>query len=72
LEKLKETYEMTLLSVSSPNVAGQRLGKHVPATTNTHNNRRTLERGVFYAVYVVSNTQYVGKGKWLFFPELLV
>jgi hypothetical protein len=47
----------------SPNVARQQLGKHVPVATNTRNNRITVGRGVFYAVRVVPNTQYVVKGK---------
>jgi hypothetical protein len=35
-------------------VARQRLCKHVPATTNTRNNRRIIGRVVFYAIRVVS------------------
>jgi hypothetical protein len=42
----------------------QRLGKHVPAAKNIHNNRRTVGLGVFYVVHVVSNTQYAVKEKW--------
>jgi hypothetical protein len=34
-------------------VAMQRIGKSVTAATNTHNNRRTVEGVVFYAVRVV-------------------
>jgi hypothetical protein len=37
----------------SPNVAKQRLGRHVPAATNTHN-RRLVGGVVFYAVRVLS------------------
>jgi hypothetical protein len=44
-----------MLSVYLPDVARQRLGKNVPAATNTG--------GVLYAVRVVSNTQYVVKGQ---------
>jgi hypothetical protein len=40
-------------------VARQRLGKHVPAAMNTRNNRRRVGCGIFHAVRVVSNTQYV-------------
>jgi hypothetical protein len=35
-------------------VAGQRLGKYVPAAANTHNNRRIVGDVVFYAACVVS------------------
>jgi hypothetical protein len=44
-------------------VVRQRLGKHVPVAMNTHNNRRTVGRGVCYVVHVVSSAQYVVKGK---------
>jgi hypothetical protein len=37
-----------------PIVARQRLGKHVPETMNTHNNRRNVGRVIFYAVRVLS------------------
>jgi hypothetical protein len=61
-----------------PNVARQWLGKHVSAAKNTNN--RTVGRGVFYTVRVVSNTQflqitsaYLPKYKtvilWVFFKE---
>jgi hypothetical protein len=40
-----------------PNVARQRLGNEYKR------NNRTVGRGVFHAVSVVSNTQYVVKGK---------
>jgi hypothetical protein len=33
--------------------ATQRLSKHIPAATNTRNNRKTVGRGVFYTVRVV-------------------
>jgi hypothetical protein len=36
------------------NVARQRLGKHIPAATNTRNNRRIVEGVVFYTVHDVS------------------
>jgi hypothetical protein len=35
-------------------VARQRLGEHVPAATNTRNNRRIVGRVIFYAVRVLS------------------
>jgi hypothetical protein len=35
-------------------VGGQRLAKHVPAATNTRNNRRTVGVVVFYTVCVES------------------
>jgi hypothetical protein len=35
------------------NVARQRLGKHVPAATNTRDNRRIVGRVIFYAVRVL-------------------
>jgi hypothetical protein len=35
-------------------IARQRLGKHVPAATNTRNNRRIVGRVIFYAVCVLS------------------
>jgi hypothetical protein len=38
----------------SPIVARQRLGKHVPAATNTRNNRRIVGRVVLYAIRVVA------------------
>jgi hypothetical protein len=47
----------------SPNVARQRLGKHIPAAMHTHDNGRTVGSGVFYVVHVVSDTVYVMKGK---------
>jgi hypothetical protein len=43
-------------------VAGQQLGKHVPEVTDTPKNR-TVGRGVFYAVRVVSSTQHVAGPK---------
>jgi hypothetical protein len=53
-------YIMTLEPISTayfinpPIVARQRLGKHVPAATNTQNNRRTVGCVVFYKVRVIS------------------
>jgi hypothetical protein len=37
-----------------PIVARQWLGKHIPAATIARNNRRIVERVVFYMVHVVS------------------
>jgi hypothetical protein len=34
-----------------------------PGNKYIHNNRRTVGQGVFYAVHVISNTEYVLKGK---------
>jgi hypothetical protein len=60
LKKWKEVYEINLLPVCvPPNVARQRLSKHVPAAKNTHSTR-IVWRGAFCAVRVVSYTQYVG------------
>jgi hypothetical protein len=36
---------------------------NIPAATNARSNRRTAGRGRFDAVLVISNTQYVVKGK---------
>jgi hypothetical protein len=46
--------------VYPPIVDRQRLGKHVPAATNTRNNRRIVGRVVFYTVRVVSK-----EGLWI-------
>jgi hypothetical protein len=43
-----------------PAVAGQQLGEHVPEYPY---NNRTVGRGVFYAVRVVSSLEYVVKEK---------
>jgi hypothetical protein len=63
LKKLEEAYEITLLFVCriSPLVARQRLGKHVPAATNTH---ATIEEflDAVIVVCVVSDTSYIMKG----------
>jgi hypothetical protein len=37
-----------------PSRARQRLDKHVPATTNTRNNRRIVGRFIFFAVRILS------------------
>jgi hypothetical protein len=47
-------------------VAGQQLGKHAPATTNTRTNGRTVGRSVFYAVLL-----HQRKLGGHIFPELL-
>jgi hypothetical protein len=44
------------------NVARQRLGKYVPGAKNTSNNRRNIERDVFYVVRVLSKDIL-----WVFF-----
>jgi hypothetical protein len=73
-EKKYEAYEITVLSVSQRLKAGivepektavarQRLRIQVTATTNTRNSRRAVGRGVFCVVGVVSNSQYVVRGK---------
>jgi hypothetical protein len=42
----------------------QRLGEHVPALTNIHETlERLLNAVLFYAVRVLSNTQYVSERK---------
>jgi hypothetical protein len=51
------------VSVSSPNVARQRLDKHVLAATNIHGTVEELLDSVFCAVRVVSDPQSVVKGK---------
>jgi hypothetical protein len=43
-----------------PFVFRQRLGKHFPAATNTHNNIRIVGRVIFYAVRVLPKREYVG------------
>jgi hypothetical protein len=46
-------------------IAGQRFGKHFPETRNTlYSSGRTVERGVFYTTRVVTNTQYLVKGRF--------
>jgi hypothetical protein len=47
--------------------ARQRICKHVTATANTRNNRRTVGRFIFYAVHVVSK-----ESRRLVLPKLLV
>jgi hypothetical protein len=37
--------------------------KHVPRDNRYTSNNRTVRRGVFYAVHVVSDTQYAAKEK---------
>jgi hypothetical protein len=62
---------MCLLSIVEPEetaVARQRLNNHFPAATNTHTETEKLLCGVFYAVRVVSNAQYVMEGKQALSP----
>jgi hypothetical protein len=49
LKKLKEANEITFLSVCTPIIARQLLGKHFPRQ-KVH----TVGRGVFYAIRVVA------------------
>jgi hypothetical protein len=49
--------------------ARQRLGKDVPSSTNTHDNKRIIGRVIFYAVRVLSTArQWVS----LFIPLMLL
>jgi hypothetical protein len=47
---INPSHQSSCLYVYPPIVARQRLGKHVPAATNTHSNRRTVESVVFCGV----------------------
>jgi hypothetical protein len=58
---INPSHQSVSVYVSRPILARQRLGKHVPAATNTRNNRRIVAWVVFYAVRVVSH-----KSQWVF------
>jgi hypothetical protein len=57
------TPERRIVEPEETAVAMQRLGKHVPAATNTHATTQELLDSVFSMRSVLSNTQYGVKGK---------
>jgi hypothetical protein len=63
MEASETTFLSTYLRISRFIVAGQRLGKRPYDNEYTRNNKITVQRGVFQAVRVESNTQYIVKRK---------
>jgi hypothetical protein len=51
---INPSHQSVCLYMQPPIIAEKRLGKHVPAATNTRNNKIIIRRIVFYAARVVS------------------
>jgi hypothetical protein len=53
--RVSAIYDNRVVEPEEMAVPRQRIDKHVPAATKTRNNRRTIGRGVFYAVQLSDN-----------------